>query len=87
MTPNDFHALTAVLVFACLTTMVLGSLYLWTRRPRHSAAQDDAVVQRLARVEVALDDVTAELARMTEAQRFLTQALADRALPVQAHHG
>ena len=37
------------------------------------------VEQRLARVEVALDEVTSELARLTDGQRFLTKVLTDRA--------
>lgn len=48
-----------------------------------------AMEQRFARVEVALDDMAAELVRVAQGQQFLTQALADRprdagALPVGA---
>ena len=39
---------------------------------------DGPVEKRLARVEVALDDVTAELGRMTESHQYLIKALSDR---------
>ncbi len=43
----------------------------------------DAVEKRLARLEVAIDDMATELGRVTEGQRFLTQALGERpAIPV-----
>ena len=42
---------------------------------------------RLARLEVAIDDMTAEIGRMTESQRFLTAALTQRGLPAEVSHG
>jgi hypothetical protein len=38
----------------------------------------DAMQERFARVEVALDELTAELGRVSESNQFLTRLLADR---------
>lgn len=40
---------------------------------------------RLARLEVAIDDMTAELQRVTEGQQFVTKLLSEKAL--EASHG
>jgi hypothetical protein len=68
-----------VAFFATTAVTVLGIAKI---RSQRSAAQGsvgfDVVEKRLARVEVALDDLAAELARVTEGQQFLTQVLTDR---------
>jgi len=38
----------------------------------------DAIEKRLARLEVAIDDLTSELGRVTEGQQFTNKLLADR---------
>ncbi len=40
---------------------------------------------RLARLEVAIDDMTAELQRVTEGQQFVTKLLSEKSL--EAGHG
>ena len=45
------------------------------------------VENRLARVEVAIDDLSAAISQMTESHRFLTAALGQRGLPVEASRG
>jgi hypothetical protein len=49
-----------------------------SRGTPESAAALTTVEQRLARVEVALDDLTTEMARVAEGQQFLTKVLVDR---------
>jgi hypothetical protein len=69
--------------FATVAAIVLG-LRWFAYKTSHSSlpAQDAAglaaVEQRLARVEVALDDLASELTRVTEGQQFLTKVLTDR---------
>jgi hypothetical protein len=40
--------------------------------------QLDAIEKRLARLEVAIDDMTSELTRVTEGQQFVTRLLGER---------
>jgi hypothetical protein len=40
--------------------------------------QLDAIEKRLARLEVAIDDMTSELTRVTEGQQFVTKLLGER---------
>jgi prefoldin subunit 5 len=40
----------------------------------------DAIEKRLARLEVAIDDMTAELARLSDGQQFVGKLLEQRAL-------
>lgn len=75
---------------AVLTTLagcgtLLGIVFMWFRGRKNVGAQAlGSLENRLARVEVALDDVTAELTRATEAQQLLIKALNDRqALPLR----
>jgi hypothetical protein len=42
--------------------------------------------RRLARLEVAIDDLTSELGRMADSHRFLTDALAHRGVPAEVPH-
>jgi hypothetical protein len=62
---------------AVIVTRVLAYM-----QARHRSLQDPsalaAVEQRLARVEVALDELTAEFGRIAEGQQLLTKALTDR---------
>ncbi len=63
-----------------LTSIVLGSKWIGYKRMTGGAAPGslDALEKRLARVEVALDDLTTEIGRVGEGQQFLTKVLADR---------
>jgi hypothetical protein len=74
---ND--AIVAVLSMAIGAATLLTLVRLWLNGRKNVAAATVASFEnRLARVEVALDDVTAELSRMTDAQQLLTKILADR---------
>lgn len=53
--------------------------YSYKLRALKQSPSSSDVEKRLARVEVALDDVTAELVRVTEGQQMLTKLLAERA--------
>lgn len=79
------EAVVAVLstVSGCATLLTI--VWLWFKsRGKAGPAALNALENRLARVEVALDDVTAELGRMTESQQLLAKALTDRqALPLR----
>jgi hypothetical protein len=67
--------------------MSLSSVTLWIwmvmRKKRQgdapAAAALAAVEQRLARLEVAVDDMATALAQVTEGQHFVTKVLTDRA--------
>jgi hypothetical protein len=67
-----------VAMFATITATVLGTK--WINYKRGSSAGPEALEsleRRLARVEVALDDLTGEIAKIGEGQQFLTKVLAD----------
>jgi hypothetical protein len=74
---ND--AIVAVLSMAIGAATLLTLVRLWLSGRKNVAAATVASFEnRLARVEVALDDVTAELSRMTDAQQLLVRTLVDR---------
>ena len=69
---------TLMSVAICAATLV-SLVGMWFKARKNVAASTVASFEnRLARVEVALDDMTAELGRMTDAQQLLTKALTDR---------
>jgi hypothetical protein len=75
--PND--AIVAVLSMAIGAATLLSIVGMWLKGRKNVAASTVAGFEnRLARVEVALDDVTAELGRMTDAQQLLTKTLSER---------
>ena len=77
MDQND--AIVAVLSMAIGAATLLTLVRLWLNGRKNVAAATVASFEnRLARVEVALDDVTAELSRMTDAQQLLVKTLVDR---------
>jgi hypothetical protein len=79
----DVIAAVVVPISMCATIVAVVVLVLRHRRSGNRSIEDPAaatvVEQRLARVEVALDEVTTELARLTDGQRFLTKVLTERA--------
>ena len=82
---DPFHALFAVLT-GCLAsvgafTVIRRSIVGW--RSRETATAPALAEERLLRIEQAIDSVTLEMERVSEAQRFTTQLLLDR-LPVRA---
>jgi hypothetical protein len=80
-------AVAAVFLFVSLAAMVVGVAHYWykarTERPKVSAD----VEMRLARLEVAIDDMSAAIGQMAESHRFLTAALSQRGLPVEVPRG
>jgi hypothetical protein len=67
-----------VSLFASIAAIVLGSK--WISYKRNAAAGPEALEsleRRLARVEVAIDDLAGEIAKIGEGQQFLTKVLAD----------
>jgi hypothetical protein len=73
------EAIVAVMSTAICAATLISLVGLWFKGRKNVAASTVASFEnRLARVEVALDDVTAELGRMTDAQQLLTKALTDR---------
>jgi len=80
-------ALAAVFVFASLAAMVVGVAHYWYKSRALKAKPSSEVEMRLARLEVAIDDMTAEIGRMTESHRFLTAALTQRGLPAEVSRG
>jgi hypothetical protein len=78
------EAIVAVMSMAIGAATLLGILGMWFRGRRNIASSTVASFEnRLARLEVALDDVTTELGRVTDSNQLLLKALADRqALPL-----
>ena len=78
----DVVAAVIVPTAACATIVLLGFRILAYKQSLARSAQEPAalaaVEQRLARVEVALDDLAAEFGRVIEGQQFLTKVLVER---------
>ena len=66
-----------------MATMVAGTriVLTWLRRPRGTAALPSELLERLERIERAVDVTALEVERIGEGQRFLTRALGERSLP------
>ena len=82
------EAMAAVTFFASVAVVIIGAGHYVTkmaRIKRMPVAED--VEKRLARLEVAIDDMTAAIGQMAESQRFLTATLAQRGLPVEVPRG
>jgi hypothetical protein len=82
--PHDpFGMVIAIVIIACATGVIMELLKIASRRTGASADALDAYEKRLARVEVAIDDLTAAVGRVSEGQQFLTNILSERAaMPV-----
>lgn len=52
----------------------------WLRRPRGAPALPPEIVERLDRIERAVDVTALEVERIGEGQRFLTRALGERSV-------
>lgn len=78
-----------VLFIGFFTTVMVITLGLpivraWVRRKEREPvlpAADPAVVERLARIEHAVEAMAVEVERISEGQRFVTKLLAERAAP------
>ena len=68
-------------VFIVVASLVAVTIWVWVgvkygQQTKPEAL--DAIEKRLARLEVAIDDLTTELSRVTEGQQFTNKLLADR---------
>jgi len=81
------HNTAIVAVFSVVACAVPVSVFASALLKRWSTPQEsttgvreslDAMQERFARVEVALDELTAELGRVSDSNQFLTRLLADR---------
>lgn len=73
------EAVVTVMIAAMGAATLTAIVKAWLKSRQNLAASTVSQFEnRLARVEVALDDVSAELGRMTEAQQLLTKALTER---------
>jgi hypothetical protein len=68
-----------IVAIACGTAVITEIVKLWGKRGASSQALE-AYEKRLARVEVALDDLTQSIGRVIEGQQFLTNVLSEREL-------
>jgi len=83
MPPEFRDAFGAVMVVGTIGGFITLWRWMSIRSRKFASAQPteafQAVEQRLARVEVALDDMSVALNRLTEGQQFLTRLLSERA--------
>lgn len=63
-----------------MTALIAGTriVLTWIRRPRGTAALPPELMERLERIERAVDVTALEVERIGEGQRFLTRALGER---------
>jgi hypothetical protein len=66
-----------------MTALIAGTriVLAWIRRPRGTPALPGEVMERLERIERAVDVTALEVERIGEGQRFLTRALGERPVP------
>jgi hypothetical protein len=74
---NPFQMVVAIVAIACGMGLIL-ELVKQTSKRGASPSALEAYEKRLARVEVAIDDLTTAIGRVTEGQQFLTNVLAER---------
>jgi hypothetical protein len=66
-----------IVAIGCGTATIIEIVKIFAKRGA-SADAVQAYEKRLARVEVAIDDLTAAVGRVSEGQQFLTNVLSDR---------
>lgn len=79
---NEMLAFQAITI-VCATAAFIASLrfvqgYLEIRRRREIAPPSDPVLERLERIETAVDATAVEVERIAEANRFMAKLLAER---------
>ncbi|HTD61731.1 MAG TPA: hypothetical protein VK679_13855 [Gemmatimonadaceae bacterium] len=85
---NPAEAFAGMVFFASIAMVVIGAGHYVTKLVRLKNERIKApadVEMRLARLEVAIDDMAAELTRVTEGQQFVTKLLAEKS--AEAAHG
>lgn len=84
---NPAEAYAGIVFFSSIAIVVLGVGHYATKLARLRAERlkpSADVEMRLARLEVAIDDMSAELSRVTEGQQFVSKLLAEKS---EASHG
>jgi hypothetical protein len=74
---DPFSMVVAIVAVGCAT----GVITEWIKHRSKGGASPEALEsyeKRLARVEVAIDDLTAAIGRVSEGQQFLTNVLSER---------
>jgi hypothetical protein len=79
----DGQQITTIIIALAVCISITGGLFAqaWAaRRPRGTASAErlDALEERLARMEQAIDTVSVEVERIGEAHRFTAKLLSDR---------
>ncbi len=74
---NPFDMVVAIVAIACGMGFIIEMVKQVSKRGA-SASALEAYEKRLARVEVAIDDLTGAIGRVTEGQQFLTNVLTER---------
>lgn len=71
-----------VFIIVCSLAAVTAWVYLGVKYGQQGAKPKelDAIEKRLARLEVAIDDLTGELSRVTEGQQFTNKLLESRSV-------
>lgn len=78
---NPTEVFGALVFIAAIALVVFGAGHYVTKVTRLKAERlkpSADVEMRLARLEVAIDDMAAELSRVTEGQQFVTKLLAEK---------
>jgi hypothetical protein len=81
MSTEEFRVFLAFI--ATMTALIAGTriVLTWIRRPRGTTALPPELIERLERIERAVDATALEVERIGEGQRFLTRALGERSMP------
>ena len=78
MNPNDTAALIAVMITIGVIALALITTF-GRKRTVVGSAELNAINERLARMEQAIDAMAVETERISEGQRFTTKLLAEKA--------
>lgn len=92
---NGPEVLVPIAFFAMVVSLVLGLPLVRARirereRQALSPAADPQAAERLARIEAAVESIAIEVERISEAQRFTTKLLSERApaaIPAKSEQG
>jgi hypothetical protein len=74
---NPFEMVIIIVAIGCGTALIVELAKVMSKRGASADAME-AYEKRLARVEVAIDDLTTAIGRVTESQQFLTNVLTER---------
>lgn len=77
--PDEVYVLTGLFMFvAILPISIAYARRIWRRSAAAVAALPDEVMERLTRLDHAVDSIAVEVERIGEGQRFVTRVLAER---------